>query len=97
MSYVQNHPDGGWWIGAHTGRLQIRFRTPYSHHEERRNQMKPSTEDRAKGKVQEVKGKLKEQAGRITDNPDLEDEGTVEKIGGKVRQVIGKIEKAAGA
>jgi uncharacterized protein YjbJ (UPF0337 family) len=49
--------------------------------------MKPSTEDRAKGKVQEVKGKLKEQAGRITDNPDLEDEGTVEKIGGKVRQV----------
>jgi uncharacterized protein YjbJ (UPF0337 family) len=97
MSYVRNHPDGGWWIGAHTGRLQVRFGTPYSHHEERRHQMKPSTEDRAKGKVQEVKGKLKEQAGRITDNPDLEDEGTVEKIGGKVRQVIGKIEMAAGA
>ena len=59
--------------------------------------MKPSTKDRVKGKVQEVKGALKERAGQIRKDPDLEDEGTVEKVVGKARQVLGKIEKAAGA
>ena len=59
--------------------------------------MKPSTKDRIKGKVQEVKGALKEQAGQLGGDSDLEDKGTVEKVGGQVRQVIGKIEKAAGA
>ena len=59
--------------------------------------MKPSTEDQAKGKLHEVKGKLKERVGQLSGDLDLEDEGTVEKIGGKARQVLGKIEKAAGA
>jgi uncharacterized protein YjbJ (UPF0337 family) len=59
--------------------------------------MKQSTKDQVGGKVQAVKGKVKERAGQISGNPDLEDEGTVEKVGGKVREVIGKIEKAAGA
>ena len=59
--------------------------------------MKPSTEDQLKGKVQEVKGALKERAGQLSGDPDLEDEGTVEKVVGKARQVLGKIEKAAGA
>jgi uncharacterized protein YjbJ (UPF0337 family) len=59
--------------------------------------MKPSTEDQAKGKLHEVKGKLKERVGQLSGDLDLQDEGTVEKIGGKARQVLGKIEKAAGA
>jgi uncharacterized protein YjbJ (UPF0337 family) len=59
--------------------------------------MKPSSEDKLKGKVQEIKGALKEQAGKLSGDPDLEDEGTVEKVVGKGRQVIGAIEKAAGA
>lgn len=59
--------------------------------------MKPSTKNQVKGKVQEVRGTLKERAGQISDDPDLRDEGTVDKIGGKVRQVVGKIEKAAGS
>ena len=59
--------------------------------------MKPSTKDQVEGKLHAVKGKLKEEAGRISGDPDLEDEGTVEKIGGKTRQVVGKIEKAVGA
>ena len=59
--------------------------------------MKPSTEDRAKGKAHEVKGAIKEAAGRITNDPDLEDEGTVEKIGGKIQHAVGKVEKALGA
>ena len=33
--------------------------------------MKPSTEDQIKGKVQEVKGALKERAGQISEDPDL--------------------------
>ena len=59
--------------------------------------MKPSTEDQAKGKLHEVKGKLKERVGQLSGDLDLQDEGTVEKVGGKARQVLGKIEKAAGA
>lgn len=60
-------------------------------------QMKPSTKDQVKGKAQSVRGALKEQVGQLRNDPDLVDEGTVEKIGGQARQVLGKIEKAAGA
>jgi len=59
--------------------------------------MKPSTQDQVAGKAHAVKGKLKEEAGKISGNPDLEDEGTVEKVGGKVRQAVGKVEKVLGA
>ena len=55
--------------------------------------MKQSTKDKAKGKFHEVKGKVKEKVGRATNNPDLEDEGQVEKIGGKVQKKIGQVEK----
>jgi uncharacterized protein YjbJ (UPF0337 family) len=58
--------------------------------------MKQSTEDKAKGTFHEVKGKVKEKVGRVTDNPDLEDEGLVEKIGGKVQKKIGQVEKVLG-
>ncbi len=59
--------------------------------------MKQSTKDQVAGKAQAIKGKLMEKAGQLSGDPDLEDEGTAQKIGGKVREVIGKIEKAAGA
>jgi len=58
--------------------------------------MKPSTTDQAEGKLHEVKGKLKEAAGRITNNPDLADEGTAEKVAGKVQSKVGQIEKVLG-
>jgi uncharacterized protein YjbJ (UPF0337 family) len=58
--------------------------------------MKQSTEDKAKGTFHEVKGKVKEKVGRVTNNPDLEDEGQVEKIGGKVQKKIGQVEKILG-
>jgi uncharacterized protein YjbJ (UPF0337 family) len=58
--------------------------------------MKQSTKDQAAGKLQGVKGKLKEKAGQITENPELEDEGTTDRVVGKAREVIGKIEKATG-
>jgi uncharacterized protein YjbJ (UPF0337 family) len=55
--------------------------------------MKPSTEDKTSGKVHEVKGKIKEKVGQLTNNPDLEAEGQGEKIAGKVQKKIGQLEK----
>jgi uncharacterized protein YjbJ (UPF0337 family) len=55
--------------------------------------MKPSTKDEAESKFHEVKGKVKEKAGRLTNNPRLEAEGTVEKVGGKVQGIVGQVEK----
>ena len=34
--------------------------------------MKPSTQDRTEGKLHEVKGKIKEQVGKATNDPNLE-------------------------
>jgi uncharacterized protein YjbJ (UPF0337 family) len=53
--------------------------------------MKSSTRDKAEGKLHEVKGKVKEVAGKLTDNPKLEAEGSGEKLAGKVQGKIGKI------
>jgi uncharacterized protein YjbJ (UPF0337 family) len=58
--------------------------------------MKPSAQDRAEGKIHEVKGKVKEEVGKATDNPDLEDSGNLEKNTGKVQNLIGRVEKAVG-
>lgn len=59
----------------------------------RRKTMKSSTKDQAEGKFHKVKGKVKEIAGKISDNPKLEDEGTAEKIAGKVQEKIGQVKK----
>ena len=58
--------------------------------------MKQSTKEKAKGKFHEVRGKVKEKVGRATNNPDLEAEGQVEKIGGKVQKRIGQVERVLG-
>ena len=58
--------------------------------------MKQSTEDTAKGTFHEVKGKVKEKVGQVTNMPDLANEGTAEKIGGKIRKKIGQVEKVLG-
>lgn len=59
--------------------------------------MKDSTKDQAAGKAHELKGKVKEKVGKLTNNPDLQDEGTVERIDGKIQNTVGKIEKKLGA
>jgi uncharacterized protein YjbJ (UPF0337 family) len=58
--------------------------------------MKPSTKNEIAGKVHEVKGKIKEKAGQLTNDPDLEAEGIGEKIGGKVQKKIGQVKKVLG-
>jgi uncharacterized protein YjbJ (UPF0337 family) len=60
------------------------------------NKMKPSTENQIAGKVQEVKGTIKEKVGELTNDPDLEGEGIGEKIAGKVQKKVGQVEKALG-
>jgi uncharacterized protein YjbJ (UPF0337 family) len=46
--------------------------------------MKSSTQDKAEAMFHKVKGNVKEVAGKISDNPKLETEGTFEKITGRV-------------
>jgi uncharacterized protein YjbJ (UPF0337 family) len=58
--------------------------------------MKPSTEDKAEGKIHELKGKIKEEIGKVTNDPDLEVSGDAEKKAGKVQQWIGRAEKVVG-
>ncbi|PKN37749.1 MAG: CsbD family protein [Deltaproteobacteria bacterium HGW-Deltaproteobacteria-2] len=58
--------------------------------------MKSSTQDKAEGMFHKVKGKVKEVAGEISDNPKLEEEGTVEKITGQVQEKIGQVKKVWG-
>jgi uncharacterized protein YjbJ (UPF0337 family) len=55
--------------------------------------MADSTKDKAEGTFHDVKGAIKEKVGQVTNNPDLEDEGTAEKIGGKVQKKVGDVEK----
>lgn len=55
--------------------------------------MKESTDDQAKGKFHEIKGKVKEKVGRATNNPKLEAEGQDEKVGGKVQKKVGQVER----
>jgi uncharacterized protein YjbJ (UPF0337 family) len=60
---------------------------------ERRKQMKPSAKDQIQGKLHELKGKVKQKAGQVTNNPNLEAEGQVEQLTGKVQKKVGQIEK----
>ena len=58
--------------------------------------MKSSTKDQAEGTFHQMKGKIKEVAGKLSDNPELEAEGTGEKITGKVQEKIGQVKKVLG-
>ncbi len=59
--------------------------------------MKSSTKDKVEGTIHEAKGKVKEVAGEITDNPNLEAKGKAEKIAGKVQEKIGQVKKVLGS
>jgi len=55
--------------------------------------MKQSIKDEVEGTLHEAKGKIKEKAGQVTNNPKLKAEGTAEKVGGKIQNKVGQIEK----
>jgi uncharacterized protein YjbJ (UPF0337 family) len=58
--------------------------------------MKSSTRDEAEGKLHQVKGKIKEIAGKVSMNPDLETEGQDEILVGKAQEKIGQVKKVVG-
>lgn len=58
--------------------------------------MKRSTKDQAGGMLHKVKGGIKEIAGKLGKNPNLEEEGKIEKLGGKLQEKVGKVEKKLG-
>jgi len=58
--------------------------------------MKSSTRDKAEAMFHKVKGKAKEVAGKLSDNPKLEVEGTFEKITGRVQEKVGQVKKVWG-
>jgi uncharacterized protein YjbJ (UPF0337 family) len=66
------------------------------HHSRQEDTMKSSTRDKVEGTLHEVKGKVKEVAGKLSDNPKLEAEGTGERIAGKVQEKIGEVKKVLG-
>ncbi|MDO9265391.1 MAG: CsbD family protein [Desulfosalsimonadaceae bacterium] len=55
--------------------------------------MKSSTKDNAEGKMHQVKGTIKEVAGIIVGNENLEAEGKDENLEGKVQEKLGQIKK----
>jgi uncharacterized protein YjbJ (UPF0337 family) len=50
---------------------------------------------RVEGGLKKVTGTIKEKAGQMTGDRDLEAEGTVEKGEGRVRSAVGKVKDAA--
>ena len=62
----------------------------------RTNGMKSSKTDKIEGAIHEVKGKVKEVMGRIIGNPNLQAEGTVEKVSGKIQRKVGDVKKVFG-
>jgi uncharacterized protein YjbJ (UPF0337 family) len=58
--------------------------------------MKPSTKDQAKGKFENMKGKIKEVAGSLSGKEKLEAEGRAQQVAGKVQEKLGQAEKVIG-
>jgi uncharacterized protein YjbJ (UPF0337 family) len=55
--------------------------------------MDDSTKDKIQGAAHEAKGAVKEKVGHALNKPDLEAEGTDEKVAGKLQKKVGDIEK----
>lgn len=58
--------------------------------------MKSSTRDQAEGTFHQIKGNVKEIAGKLTGKPKLEADGNVEKNAGKVQEKVGEIKEVMG-
>jgi uncharacterized protein YjbJ (UPF0337 family) len=58
--------------------------------------MKPGIQDEVEGKLRNLKGKMKEKVGELTNDADLEDEGQAEEIAGRVQEKVGQVKKVLG-
>lgn len=52
--------------------------------------------DEVRGKSDQVKGKVKEKIGNLTDNEDLRDEGVADQAAGDVEEGVGKGRRKVG-
>jgi uncharacterized protein YjbJ (UPF0337 family) len=57
--------------------------------------MAESTPNEIAGKMHKVKGVIKQKLGEITDNPELEIEGTTENLAGHLQDKLGQVQKVA--
>ena len=55
--------------------------------------MKSSTKDNTEGKLHKAKGTIKEVAGIVSGNKDLEAEGKEEDFDGKIQEKAGQVKK----
>ncbi|MBI5014674.1 MAG: CsbD family protein [Deltaproteobacteria bacterium] len=55
--------------------------------------MKSSTKNQVKGTIHQLKGSVKEIAGRLSSDGELEAEGIGERLAGNVQEKIGQVEK----
>jgi uncharacterized protein YjbJ (UPF0337 family) len=58
--------------------------------------MRESVKDQVEGTFHKVKGSIKEFAGKVSDDPQLEGAGLGEKIAGKVQEKIGQVKRVLG-
>ena len=57
---------------------------------------KAGTKDELEGNLHDLKGTVKQKAGQLVNDPDLEAEGQAEKIAGKIQKKVGQLEKVLG-
>lgn len=58
--------------------------------------MKSSSQDKAEGSGKQLKGEIKQAAGRAVGNPRMESEGTADKASGKTQKKVGDVKKVFG-
>jgi uncharacterized protein YjbJ (UPF0337 family) len=52
--------------------------------------------DELAGKAEALKGKLKQAAGDLTNNPRLHDEGVADEVAGETRDIAGRVRRKVG-
>lgn len=58
--------------------------------------MKSGARDEAEGKLDQVKGAVKQAVGKATDDPEMLAEGDVDRAGGKVQEKVGQVKRVFG-
>jgi uncharacterized protein YjbJ (UPF0337 family) len=52
-----------------------------------------SAKNEGQGALKDLKGKIKQKAGRAANRPDIHDEGTADRAEGKVQRKVGQIQR----
>ena len=52
--------------------------------------------DEREGKIENLKGRVKEATGALTDDEELQDEGAAQRRGGEFQEGVGRIRREAG-